>query len=544
MMAAAFTSTAVLNAANPHPRFGYFHGPVPNQNTTGWVPPEQQSRIDAGKGLLGVTSAMNAKSPNQRVVVSKCNGGICMTESAPGSGIMCGIVFEDSASFWRHQRDFHVGAVEAPRPTMISANENAAGDLAFRKFVLTRGWRDAVFAHEPGYGPRSLSVSKIGPIADQLETFARENPEFAALWGSSFHRRGAKTPRLNQKRRLRRGAPTVVQESESDEDDDIPGDGTGWQPLKPKPRTEPVAPNLRIKLSSTTSRSASYGGSSTARNVPHFPDPPTAMYPETTVKPRNPRLSLSKPLAEPQLPTETNLLDAFHPSSTNDERGLKNKELRSRESSPLSCISYTSINPPIDLSIGSRDEPAGEEAEAQVESLSERPVEEPGETSEGESGQEIIKEEPRDEDDQTREIKQETVSERSERSGDSGDDKVDQEGVSEQSGDNSNSWVAGVDGKIEEPLENIQDNSGPSPSTATQPPTNPAGLSNILHPVPNPVPRKTRGREQIKEEQSDTEQPDPKKRKPLPQARLRCKRRNRKASGSRIKEECTCPFSQ
>ncbi|KAI1451347.1 hypothetical protein F4805DRAFT_451789 [Annulohypoxylon moriforme] len=233
-MAATFTSSEVLNAENPHPTFGYFYGPIPNLNKTNWTPPEHQDHVDKGLKLRGVKADQNNESPNPRVVVSAYHSGVCMMEVKPNTGIMCGTVFQTRRSFWRHQRDFHVGAVQKLQSRNVSMEERIAGDLAFRKFVLTRKWRDASFMNSPGYGPRDPQFAKLGPIADQLESIAKTDPAFATLYGSKFHRpmvsESAESylcPKFNRKTASKRKRPAQVKGIDSDEEEDEDEDRHG-----------------------------------------------------------------------------------------------------------------------------------------------------------------------------------------------------------------------------------------------------------------------------------------------------------------------------
>ncbi|KAI1097228.1 hypothetical protein F4804DRAFT_186326 [Jackrogersella minutella] len=198
-MAAYFNSIAVQNAQNPHPKFGYFHGLVPNQNVTSWVPEEHRARAEGGRSIQGVTVEQNARGPNDLTLVSKYNGGVCMTEMIPGSGLMCGQKFDRDSSFWQHQRNFHVGTVRSGPATSIPPLEAAVGDCALRKFVLTQGWRNASFMNEPGYGPRNRKAGNIGHIADELEDIARNDKEFALRWGTQFHRSSESVSRSKAK---------------------------------------------------------------------------------------------------------------------------------------------------------------------------------------------------------------------------------------------------------------------------------------------------------------------------------------------------------
>lgn len=53
------------------------------------------------------------------------------------------------------------------------------------KYIRSGGWRNDVFMNEPGRGP---AASTIGNWADCMTTLARNDDDFAARYGSIFHR--------------------------------------------------------------------------------------------------------------------------------------------------------------------------------------------------------------------------------------------------------------------------------------------------------------------------------------------------------------------
>lgn len=119
--------------------------------------------------------------------LSALNGGVCWIETgAPGSGRMCGHVAADRAAFRRHTLNEHPGVTRYKKPvSWVAENENRDGVLAMKRFVRSGGWRNAVFALEPGRGPRGGCIDYF---ATALEELAAEDADFAARYGRKFHR--------------------------------------------------------------------------------------------------------------------------------------------------------------------------------------------------------------------------------------------------------------------------------------------------------------------------------------------------------------------
>ncbi|KAJ9262128.1 hypothetical protein DTO195F2_3830 [Paecilomyces variotii] len=176
---ADFDNPAVRDARNPS-TFGYHHGPIP-YNNDGWLPPRQQAARDAG--IPAVTAAENAAPPNAAERLSGVNGHVCDVV-VDGSGLMCGVLLSDQPSLRRHIRNVHPGAILNASQRNLSLAEELAGHHALKKFVLTKGWREARYHREPGSGAGSL----LEVYATACERIASEDPDFAATFGTKFHR--------------------------------------------------------------------------------------------------------------------------------------------------------------------------------------------------------------------------------------------------------------------------------------------------------------------------------------------------------------------
>ena len=119
--------------------------------------------------------------------MSALNGGVCWIETgAPGSGVMCGHVATDRAAYRRHTLNAHPGAIYLQRPaSRATVRENVTGATAMKQFVRSGGWRNAVFAREPGRGPERGCIDYF---ATAMEALAAEDADFAATYGRKFHR--------------------------------------------------------------------------------------------------------------------------------------------------------------------------------------------------------------------------------------------------------------------------------------------------------------------------------------------------------------------
>lgn len=165
-----FENDAVAwRAANPS-SFGYHHGPVPYWHR---------------QRLANANNNANQPQPFPAVTISKVNTGVCDVE-LDGTGSMCGTIFRDQPSLRRHLRDSHPGAAHNPTRTNVSVAEQAQGETAIKRWILTGGWRDARYVREPGQGPEGGLIARY---ADACESIAREDEEFKRKFGEFFHRR-------------------------------------------------------------------------------------------------------------------------------------------------------------------------------------------------------------------------------------------------------------------------------------------------------------------------------------------------------------------
>ena len=177
-----YDNPEVHRAVNPHPTYGYFHGPITNNNL-GFQPAEAVTAIANGRKPPTVTAAMNDSAPNPMEKLSLCNGLVCMIDV--NGGQMCGVTFADQPTLRRHMRNAHTGAIVSPGRANLSQQEEIAGDNALKLYVLNQSWRTARFQREPG---ACHPNSRIGHFATVLEIIAAGDAAFAARWGTHFHR--------------------------------------------------------------------------------------------------------------------------------------------------------------------------------------------------------------------------------------------------------------------------------------------------------------------------------------------------------------------
>ncbi|KAF5858235.1 hypothetical protein ETB97_004641 [Aspergillus alliaceus] len=169
-----FDNPEVAGAVNPHPDYGYFHGPIPNPNP-GWRPhPDTRTPV---------TTADNEGAPTPGSRLSGINGMVC--DIAVNGNQMCGQSIASQIALRRHIRNAHPGATLNPSRTNIPQAERIAGENALKQWVLSKGWRTARYVKEPGEGPK---YSLIQDYCDFLEELAQEDNEFAQKFGTEFHR--------------------------------------------------------------------------------------------------------------------------------------------------------------------------------------------------------------------------------------------------------------------------------------------------------------------------------------------------------------------
>ncbi|ORY63208.1 uncharacterized protein BCR38DRAFT_524830 [Pseudomassariella vexata] len=154
-----FTNANVQNARNPHPVYGYAHGPITNPNAD-WVP-NSHAVTEPGRPLPALSAAENASSkPPVPLQVLPC----WIEIGVAGSGQMCGHTFASQPALRRHIRTAHPGAVTNPRRANASDQMILAGQNALKQFVVSKGWQKASFLHEP-----SLTSGLINEYATACE---------------------------------------------------------------------------------------------------------------------------------------------------------------------------------------------------------------------------------------------------------------------------------------------------------------------------------------------------------------------------------------
>lgn len=185
MSAANLDLTAIL-AAQPDPAMHYY-GPGPGPWSLQVRGPQPPSAV----ALFATEQNGESVEAHRFQIPRECNG-VCMIEPTEGSPIMCGQIYHCGFDFWRHMRQAHTGAVAVPARLPIPAAEMARHvDLLQHQFVLTGRWREASFSTEPGRGPPGYVLTRI---ADEFEKLAAADSQFAATFGTKFHRRDPDVP--------------------------------------------------------------------------------------------------------------------------------------------------------------------------------------------------------------------------------------------------------------------------------------------------------------------------------------------------------------
>ncbi|KAF4768629.1 hypothetical protein HAV15_002918 [Penicillium sp. str.  len=242
-----FVNPDVLNAVNPHPRWGYVHGPIPDNNPD-W-------KCERSHGI--VTKREQARTLTIRrpqapmVTLNRYNTFIC--DISVHDARMCGINFNDNKSLTRHIRTVHPGAAKLPLSYQVTTEEKISGNNAMKRWVLMGGWRDALYLNEPSR--KNVSVSLLGYYCDVLEGIARTDAQFAAEYGTKFHRPG-------HREWLESGVPGIYLPPDKPMPLTPPSIAPGDESGKPSrcersTRTEPVSDNDADANPDFTSGSAS-----------------------------------------------------------------------------------------------------------------------------------------------------------------------------------------------------------------------------------------------------------------------------------------------
>ncbi|KAK6222244.1 hypothetical protein LQW54_000943 [Pestalotiopsis sp. IQ-011] len=127
---------------------GWHFGPIPNANE-GWIPARQAAAQKTGQAVPPISSSDNVDEtrPYDAENLSQLNAEVCCV-GLDISGTMCGTVLKGQPG------------------------------------------RNARFVKEPG---RGLPGGKLDEYATDLERLARKSPDFAAKWGTCFHRHAVHT---------------------------------------------------------------------------------------------------------------------------------------------------------------------------------------------------------------------------------------------------------------------------------------------------------------------------------------------------------------
>ncbi|KAJ5597760.1 hypothetical protein N7537_007844 [Penicillium hordei] len=196
-----FVNPNVLNTANPHPVWGYAHGPIPDNNPYWKLKMSRRGRVSRREQGLALAS----RRPQAPVVT--LNGHITLANQnscdiSVHTGQMCGIGFPRKSRLTTHILSFHAGAgaythtysVVLNSYISLAVQEKIAGDNAMKRWALMGGWRDALYLNEPG--PQNVSTSLLGFYCDVLEEIGwggelciywRTDAQFAAEYGTQFH---------------------------------------------------------------------------------------------------------------------------------------------------------------------------------------------------------------------------------------------------------------------------------------------------------------------------------------------------------------------
>ncbi|KAJ6110557.1 hypothetical protein N7486_002792 [Penicillium sp. IBT 16267x] len=228
-----FDNPEVLAVLNPHPYWGYCHGPIHDPNVM-WKPKvdvdaaedaetvrfrnflefmefvESEKDAQAAVAVKGTVQAKNAVNPDdltkgievpdinpdiqtippppprQMLLINPHNCGVCdIIVELPD--VMCGFKAGHSAEMHAHLQLAHSGATIRPmRHNLDDAWKTCISSL--KRWVLTGGWREAKYRLEP---VRLRPGSLIDIFCENLERIAREDASFADKWGCQFHRYSA-----------------------------------------------------------------------------------------------------------------------------------------------------------------------------------------------------------------------------------------------------------------------------------------------------------------------------------------------------------------
>ncbi|KAJ5961933.1 hypothetical protein N7501_006874, partial [Penicillium viridicatum] len=180
-----FVNPDVLNAVNPHPFWGYAHGPIPDNNPDWKFKKSSKGRVTRGDQARALAIR---RPPAPMVTLNNHRSSLVSCDILVQDAQMCGMSYGGNGGVVTHIRSFHCGATNLPSRGSMGTRRKAAGDNAMKRWVLMGGWRDALYLNEPSH--EHVSHYLLGYYCDVLEGIARTDAQFAAEYGTQFHRPG------------------------------------------------------------------------------------------------------------------------------------------------------------------------------------------------------------------------------------------------------------------------------------------------------------------------------------------------------------------
>ncbi|KAF1808049.1 hypothetical protein P152DRAFT_517833 [Eremomyces bilateralis CBS 781.70] len=228
-MSRPYEGARIDNAANPHHQWGYFHGPIPNNNPD-YMPNSQRETVGGKKGRTPVKVAELQDETdipdNPRVKLSKLNTYVC--DVVVDGDDMCGKTFGQQPALRRHIRQKHPGAIDpVDDRSNLDDSESIPGNNALKLWIRSGGWRRAGYVHEPGRGSH-----KMNKMCDTIEAYAAANPEFAAQYGTKFHR--DPVPVMSTPSKRRKSAATYNSDNDKSNKSKSPSPPDGSASKRPR----------------------------------------------------------------------------------------------------------------------------------------------------------------------------------------------------------------------------------------------------------------------------------------------------------------------
>ncbi|KAJ5653202.1 hypothetical protein N7490_000205 [Penicillium lividum] len=195
-----FDIPEVHYAINPHPVWGWAHGPIPNPAqeqipVTKPIPvkveyvatyrTEPEGVIRALVRKKVVPDKLHRRDPIPPIQLNTYNNVICDV-IINKAGTMCGRKFDFTRELKTHLHRDHRGSFTSGSNDVKS--EWNVYVNALKKWVLHHGWRNANYAIEP---VRMHPDSLIDQFCETLDHIARYDKSFARRFGYHFHRHAA-----------------------------------------------------------------------------------------------------------------------------------------------------------------------------------------------------------------------------------------------------------------------------------------------------------------------------------------------------------------